>query len=168
MVFLAMQGLSGQGGGWSCPQGGAGTGRRRCSLDGYSPHSAEPGGRKPQRGSSSWGELDLLPGALQLELSLGKITVGAAVEPEPLPCRGMSLSLCNHFYTSSFSWDMSPCHRWESLDIPKFSQPGSGRAGMGTQTPSPDKGLPYEGGEGLPLSTRGQLAPADLASFFHV
>lgn len=51
---------------------------------------------------------------------------------------------------------MSPFHRWENLHTPKVSQPGSGRAGRGTQKTTPDKGLPYEG-VGHPVSRRGQL-----------
>ena len=77
------------------------------------------------------------------------------MEPAPLPCRG-SLSFLNHFYTPSFSWDMAPFHRGENLHTPKVSEPGSGRAGRGTQKTGPDKGLPYEG-VGHPLSPRGRL-----------
>lgn len=46
-------------------------------------HSAVPRRRKAQPGSSR-GEMDLLAGTLQLELSLGTIPVGAAVAPAAL------------------------------------------------------------------------------------
>ena len=64
-------------------KGVVGTGWRRGLLDVCSSHSAVPRRRKAQPGSSR-GELDLLAGTLQLELSLGTIPVGAAVAPAAL------------------------------------------------------------------------------------
>ena len=45
------------------------------SLDGYSPHSAAPRGRKPQCRSNG-GKSDPVAGALQLEQELGRMAVG--------------------------------------------------------------------------------------------
>ena len=78
------------------PRAGPGWAAGRSSLDGYSPHSAAPRGRKPQCGSSG-GKSGLVAGALQLEQELGRMAAGGGWSQHPSPAVG----LCHSSITST-------------------------------------------------------------------
>lgn len=78
------------------PRAGPGWAAGRSSLDGYSPHSPAPRGRKPQCGSSG-GKSGLVAGALQLEQELGRMAAGGGWSQHPSPAVG----LCHSSITST-------------------------------------------------------------------